>query len=63
MLPDGIERAIEEEKARVEERMTFINFVRKGETATSNTDAGRILSLAGDWQMQADIRGRATFLH
>ena len=60
VLADGIERA-RKRKREVRKGVTFINFIRKGETATGNADAGGILSSATDWQMQADMRGRTTF--
>ena len=43
--------------------VTFINFVRKDESATGKTYAGGILLSVSDWQMQADKQGRATFPH
>ena len=60
VLADGLERA-RKRKRDVRKGVTFIHFVRKGESATGNADAGGILSSAPDWQMQADIQGRATF--
>ena len=60
VLADGVERA-RKRKTEVKKGVTFINFVRKGESATGNTDAGGILSSASDWQMQGDIRGRTAF--
>ena len=61
VLADTLERARKKPK-RDKGGLRFVNFVRAGEQSTGGRVEGTgLLGTAGDWQLQADLRGRMQF--